>query len=187
MSCTACSWALHHPHPAGTAGRHRRLRLLNGRYRGFRGKKCSSYAGRVLKSRSCDLDRIQNSLLDHIAVRIRQSVITEAFAAFTDLIDNDSAFLACVLSDSRKRSLKGFRNDAGTGLLIAVKSFDDSFQLSRNMNICRSAAGNNAFFNSRFRGVKSIFIRSLISFISVSVAAPTRITATPPDSFASLS
>ena len=47
-----------------------------------------------------------------------------------------------------------------------------------------AAAGDDAFLNRRARSVHRVPTRAFFSFNSVSVAAPTRITATPPTSFA---
>ena len=50
-----------------------------------------------------------------------------------------------------------------------------------------AAAGDDAFFEGGLGGVQGVFEQALRSFISVSVAAPTLIWATPPASLASRS
>ena len=57
----------------------------------------------------------------------------------------------------------------------------------RRADECHAAAGDDAFFDGRRVACIASSTRAFFSFISVSVAAPTLMTATPPTSFASRS
>ena len=85
-----------------------------------------------------------------------------------------------------QRLFKGAADDVHADLLVAASSpilsrtGDDADQGD-------AAAGDDAFFDRRAGRGRASSKRCFFSFSSVSVAAPTLITATPPASFASRS
>ncbi len=71
-------------------------------------------------------------------------------------------------------------NQVDTGLYVAV--FVEFVESRENVDEGRATAGYDTFFNSCTRSVEGIFEAIfLVSFNSTSVAAPTSMTATPPD------
>ena len=89
--------------------------------------------------------------------------------------------------DLMQRSFQCFQDHVCTGLLITFQSIYQFCNFFGSMDVCRSASRYIPSSTAALVAFSASSIRSFASFISVSVAAPTRITATPPASFASLS
>jgi len=70
------------------------------------------------------------------------------------------------------------------GLIFVLAT---SFSMAFNARTGDAAARDHAFFDGRTGRVQCVFDAGLLSFISISVAAPTLITATPPESLATRS
>jgi hypothetical protein len=118
------------------------------------------------------------------------ALIVERVEAFLgsqvlDLRDDDGAFLAGVGGDPAQRLLDGAGDDVDADLLIAA-------ELEPNERLRRAeqrdaSPGTMPSSTAAFVACMASSMCALFSFISVSVAAPTLITATPPTSFASRS
>ena len=139
--------------------------------------------GRILQGRAHDLGRIDDALLEHVAVLVVLGVVAERLAARLEhLADHDRALDAGVLGDLADRSLQrrltmlmpASWSSLSPLTVIALAAFSsttpppDTTPSSTAARVALSASST----------------RSLRSFTSTSVAPPTLITATPPASLA---
>ncbi len=161
---------LHHSAHSGAGScRHRRLRLLDRRNCRLCREQCSRDRISIFKSGSCDLDRIQDSCLDHIDIFACQCVVADAQLGLAHFIDDDRAFLTCIDSDSVKRCGKGSLDDLRTGLLIAFQLSDQIIQFICCVDIRCSAACDDAFLNCcALRSEHLPYGTSCLSFPSLS-------------------
>ena len=181
--------SLHHTHAACTAGGHCRSVFLNACNNGFGCQQCACNAGCVLQCASGNLCRIQNTCFYHIYIRLHcRASKPIADRGLSYLVDDNAAFQTCVCCDMVQRSFQCLQDNLRTGLLIAFQCICQASATSLHAWIY--ADPPPAMIPSSTAALvaaRASSIRSFASFISVSVAAPTRITATPPASFASLS
>ena len=112
-----------------------------------------------------------------------ETIVDSLVGKGTSLIRN-RAFEACICSDLAHRLLKHSYNDLGTGLFVAIKGLAECLNCGNGVTRATPPPGHDAFFNGCFGSCRASSMRSFLSFISTSVAAPTLITATPPESLA---
>src|SRR4029077_6439870 len=115
----------------------------------------------VLESEARDLGWVNDARLDHVAelvgVRVEAEVV---FFAFTNASDDDCTFGARVQSDLTQRFLERGLDDVHRDGFFA---FDLEFVKHRDAADQRhTAAGDNAFLDSRARGVHGVLAASLL-------------------------
>ena len=116
-----------HPaaHTAHRSGRSsvgsRSILLLIGNER-VGGQDHRSDGGRVLKCRTGNLCRVDDTLLDHIAVGFVVSVKTDTFLGILYLLNDNAALETCVLGDLADRLFERADNDLNTCLLYTYPS-----------------------------------------------------------------
>ena len=81
--------------------------------------------GRILQCDAHDLGRVDDALLDHVAIFIGLRVVAErARSIVHDLADHDRALDASVLGDLADRRLQRLADDVDAGLLILIVALD---------------------------------------------------------------
>ena len=124
---------------------------------------------------------------EHVAVLVLVGVVAFGLALqLADAIDDDRAVDAGVVGDRPQRLVEDVLDDLRAGLLVAFElELVDGLLAAEQSD---AAAGDDALFQGRLHGVTwRLRAAHLRSFISVSVAAPQLIWATPPASLASRS
>ena len=132
---------------------------------------CRRYGCSILESRTCYLCRINDTCFEHINILVVQSIETCAGCGVLDLLADNTSVKTCICSDLANRFLKSTKNDLNACLYVALCLVKELCDCRKSVNICCSAARHDTFLNCSFCS-------------SVSVAAPTLITATPPESLA---
>ena len=90
-------------------------------YRRLSGDEKAGDGRRVLQCDAHDLGRIDDALLDHVAVLVVLRIVAERLPArFQHLADDDRAFHAGVVGDLADRSLQRLPDDSDAGLLVRV-------------------------------------------------------------------
>ena len=142
-------------------------------------------AGGVQQRGLGDLGRVDDADLEHVAVLAGGGVVAEAgVLVFQDLGDDDFAVFAGVVGDLPGRGLQGLGDDVEADLLVALGL---AWPLSTAAIARRNATpppGTMPSSAAAWVACSASSMRSLRSFISVSVFAPALMTATPPVSFA---
>ena len=171
---------LHHAGHAAHTGRccrscRSRFRFVSNQ--GFRREDESCDGSCILKSRTGYFGRIDDTGFNHIDIFFFKGI--EAYAVFRcfDLSDDDRAFEAGVFSDLTERSFNSAFDEVDTGLNVAfffefVEGREDVDEPPPDTIPSSTAARVALRASSR---------RYFLSFNSTSVAAPTSMTATPPD------
>src|SRR5690606_13019526 len=109
----------------------------------------------VLKCGANDLDRVDDTHGDHVAILAGLSVVAVVVSAtFEDLANNDGCFITSVFSDLAGRSLQSTANDIDASFLVSVLTLDR--QLSRGTKKGNTATSDNAFLNCSARRVESV-------------------------------
>src|SRR6516225_11446816 len=124
----------------------------------------------VLQCKTGHLGRVENALIEHVPELARGGVPAECTLAFLDAVQDDRSVLAGVVDDLAQRLLDRAGEDTDTDVLVLV----------RRLELLESAL----YADQRHAASRH---HAFLSFISISVAAPTLITATPPESFATRS
>src|SRR6266498_4114171 len=179
--CFGCRLVIHAAHAARW---HRRSFFLfrNLRHECFGGEQQARDGRGVLQRRARDLGWIDNARLHQIGVLVIGDVVTFVAFALLHFLNNERAFAASVVGKLTRRLFNRTTDNRHTDFFIGFEVLDVVERLLRPEE-CDTAAWDDAFLNRCTRGVQ----RAFYSFISVSVAAPTLMTATPPASFASRS
>ena len=102
--------------------------------------------------------------------------------ALAHLLDHYGAFVPCIEGDLAQRFLKSAADDDRTDGLVSLE-FQPVYGRDAT-DKSDAATGNDTFLDRSAGGTNASSTRAFFSFISVSVAAPTLITATPPASLA---
>ena len=122
---------------------------------------------------------------DHIAVGLIVCIKAVAnFVSIDDFVNDNAALEACVFRDLANRLFECFAHDCNACFLVACGGVNECCHCRNCIQASCAAACNDAFLNSCFCCCECVLDAEFFSFISISVAAPTRMTATPPASFA---
>src|SRR5256714_13629169 len=151
----ACAW--------GAAGRSLLLFFLDFSNEGFGGEHQARDGGCVLQCQAGDLGRVDDALLDHVAVlagvRVEAKVVVLGLA---DFADDYRAFMSGVVSDLAGRLFESALHDADAhGFVIVQLELVDGPEAAQQR---RAASRNNAFLDGRAGGVHSILNASLLLF-----------------------
>ena len=168
------------PPPAGAA-----LGLGNVGYHGFRGEHQARDGGCVLQRRAGYLGGVDDAGLHQIFVDIRCGVVAVVrVLALVDFADNHRAFFAGVADDLAEGLFEGAADDLGTDLLVAFQGLDEGIDVIVVRTRATPPPGTMPSSTAARVACMASSTRAFFSFISVSVAAPTLMTATPPTSLA---
>ena len=117
--------------------------------------------GSVLESGARYLDRVDDSGFDHVDVLAGRRVEALAFFEGLDLLDDDVALHAAVLSDEVERLGHRLANDLGSGLHVAFEFRYLGVEGLHAADERYAAAGDDAFFNRRAGRVEGVFYAEL--------------------------
>ncbi len=139
---------------------------------------------RVLQRRTGHLGRIDDAGLHQILITARCGVeAVVGVVVRANLLDDDRAFVTGIADDLANRLFAGARDDVDANLLVAF-----ALEVVQSTSAARSSAtpppGTMPSSTAARVACRASSTRAFFSFISVSVAAPTLMTATPPASFA---
>ena len=152
------------------------LGLLSDQRIGRQQEACNARS--VLQGATTDLGRVDDAGGDEVAVLAGLSVVAERPLTLFDLLDDDRAFFARVGDDLAEGFLDGATDDVNTEALL-------SLDLELVERLLRADESDAATGDDAARvACSASSTRAFFSFISVSVAAPTLMTATPPTSLA---
>src|SRR5262245_2780448 len=114
----------------------------------------------ILQRAAHDLHRVDDALLEQIAVFARGRVVAEVGFAFADLVDDDRAFFAGVLHDLAHRLFGGATDDRDAELLL----FGDLELLEGLLSADEgdASAGDDAFFDGRAGRVEGVLDAGLL-------------------------
>ncbi len=144
----------------------------------------------VLERAAHDLDRVNDASLDHVGVFVGENVEADILVLLfrgvaADGVNDDRAILAGVGSQFADRGFERLPDDVDADSdLFVFGGLRQFVEFVGGVDEGNFAAGDDAFFDSRAGGREASSTRCFFSFISVSVAAPTRMMATPPLSLA---
>ena len=168
-----------------TAGWGSLLGLGDLRDHGFGRQHEAGDRGCVQQGSAGDLGRVDDAGLDQVLVLVGAGVVAEVgVLVLQDLADDNRAFFAGVADDLAQRLLDGATDDVCTDLLVTSRVLtSSSTSLAARMRATPPPGTMPSSTAARVACMASS-TRAFFSFISVSVAAPTLMTATPPTSLA---
>src|ERR1700749_368058 len=143
----------------------------------FRREQQARDRGGVLQSQTRHLGRIQNAHFDHVALPAVSGVVAERALALADPVQDHRGIFTGIGDDLTQRLFDRAGQDLyARGLIFVLadqllNGLERTDQSDTAARVACNASSTRAFF----------------SFISISVAAPTLITATPPESLATRS
>ena len=142
---------------------------------------------RVLQRGADDLGRVDDAGRDQVAVLVLVGVVAVVLALhLADAVDDHRAVDAGVLGDVPQRIVEHVADDLGAELLVARRA-RASRRPSRQRSSATPPPATMPSSSAACVAARASSSSALRSFISVSVAAPTLICATPPASLASRS
>ena len=173
-------------HVVAAAHGRRSVLLWNVRHHGFRGQDHGCNAGSVLQGSAADLGRVDDTPLQHVAPNAGVGVVAPVVLGLLGGVDNNIARLARVGRDEPHGLLNRPLDDWSTGCLVASElQLVDSG--GRALISATPPPGTMPSSTAARVADSASSTRCFFSFSSVSVAAPTLMTATPPASLASRS
>ena len=145
---------------AVSAGSRRRLVGLAFGDERLGGEHQADNAGRVLQGGAHDLHRVDDALVEQVAVFTGGGVVTEVALALAHLVEDDRAFFARVLHDLAEGLLDRAADDRDAELLLVA-------HLELVEGLLRAderdaAAGDDAFFDRRAGRVERVFDAGLL-------------------------
>ena len=164
----------------------RRCFLLALSHHAFGGQKESRDGGRVLQRAAHDLGRVDDAGLHQVFEFFGRRIETEGTLAVADLVDDDGAFPAGVGRDPACRILDRLLDDPDADLLFLAAPRRLSSAAEARIS-ATPPPGTTPSSTAARVACSASSTRAFFSFISISVAAPTRMTATPPTNLASRS
>src|ERR1700736_5676060 len=154
-----CSLVIHPAHAARTS-RARFFFLRQLRHQCFCGEHESGDRSGVLQRRADHLGRIDDTGLHQVLVFAGRHVEPFIAAALLDFLDDQSAFLAGVVSQLARRKLKCAANDLYTDGLIAFQF--EAIESLLGAKVCNASAGKDALLNRCAGRMQSILHASLL-------------------------
>ena len=153
---------------------------------GVGGQEQRADAGGVLEGVAGDLGRVDDAGLDQVGVLVLERVVAEVALALDDLGDDHAAVLAGIVGDLVERGRAGADDDLVADLAVVgeVLGLDGR---ARARSSATPPPGRIPSSRAARVACRASSTRAFFSFISLSVAAPTLILATPPASLASRS
>jgi hypothetical protein len=148
----------------------------------FGGQQETGNAGGVLQGRAGHLGRVDDAGLHQVFVFARLGVVADIALLGADVLHDRGAFVAGVGGQLTQGLFEGARTMIRIPMARRLRGSVFNGVLAAQQR--HTAAGDDAFFDGRAGGVQRVFDAGFLSFISISVAAPTLMTATPPASFA---
>ena len=134
MKFVFCNWKLHHSHSRVTCRCCRCLFRDNGYYRFCcQQSRCNTCC--VLKSTSCNLCRIKDSLLNHIDILLIISIKSCARLRLSYFIYNNCTLKSRIFCDLIQWSFQSFQDDVRTCLLIAFKFISKLLNFFGSVNV----------------------------------------------------
>src|SRR6266542_2854306 len=139
-------------------GRFLLLRLLGNE--GLGGEHEARHAGRVLQRRAHDLYRVDDTLLEQVAILTGLGVVAVVGFALAHLVDDDRALFARVLDDLAHRLFDRAPDDGDAELLLIGNLEFLEGLLGTNQSY--PATGNDSLFDRRARRVESVLDAGLL-------------------------
>ena len=159
------------------------IRLL--RHHALGGQKQARHRGRVLQRAAHDLGRVDDAGLHQVLELLGGRVEAEGALVVPDLVDHHRAFPPGIAGDPAGGILERLADDPDADLLVLAGA--QVVQRRRARMSATPPPGTTPSSTAARVACSASSTRAFFSFISISVAAPTRMTATPPTSLASRS
>src|SRR5690606_34774668 len=128
---------------------------------GFGGQQQAGNGSSVLQRGAGDLGRVQNTLLDQIAVLAGGSVVAEVAFAFSHTIHDHAALVTGVGNDGAQRGFDGAQDQLDASILVDVDALQafGSLLLADQGN---TTAQNNDYLHGSAGGVQGVFHACLL-------------------------
>ncbi len=116
----------------------------------------------LLRATADHLDRVDDAGLEHVDVLAGVGVVAGVGRLLADFVDDHRAVDAAVVGDLLHRSRQRVQHDVDADLLVTLGLAADFFDRFGATQQGHAAAGQNAFFHGRTRGVQGVFDAGLL-------------------------